>query len=311
MKILVTGGAGFIGSHIVDAFLAQGHEVCVVDDLSSGSRTNLPDQVRFHEIDIRDAGLLEVFEEEKPEVVSHQAARANVRESFLEPQLYADVNVVGSVNVLECCRKVGVRKVIYASTGGAVYGAPQHLPVSEEHPINPLDPYGASKHHVEHYLKIYSDSYGVAFTALRYPNVYGPRQDPLGEAGVVAIFTGKLLRGDPPVINGSGEQERDFVHVSDVALANVAALEKGDGEIVNVGSGRGTSVNTIYSMLASLTGGPENVEHGPAKMGEVFRIYLNAERARMLLEWTPQVSLRDGLASTVDYFRARSAEVLS
>lgn len=311
MRILVTGGAGFIGSHIVDAFLADGHEVSVVDDLSSGSRKNVPAGVRLHEIDIRDHALLDVFKEERPEVVSHQAARANVRESFVEPQLYADVNVVGSVNVLECCRRSDVRKLIYASTGGAVYGAPQHLPVTEDHPVNPLDPYGASKHHVEHYLKIYRDSYGISFTALRYPNVFGPRQDPLGEAGVVAIFAGKLLKGVCPIVNGSGEQERDFVHVKDVAHANLQALDRGDGEILNIGSGKGTSVNTIFAMLASLTDFPDRAEHGPAKMGEVYKIYLDAGRAREVLDWAPRVSLREGLASTVAYFREEHSAVVS
>ena len=303
MKILVTGGAGFIGSHVVDACLAAGHELVVVDDLSTGFRRNLPPGVRLHEVDIREAELAGVFDEERPEVVSHQAARANVRESFEEPLLYADVNIIGSVNVLECCRKFGVRKIVYASTGGAVYGDPESLPVSEDHPINPLDPYGASKHHVEHYLEIYGRSHGVAFTALRYPNVFGPRQDPFGEAGVVAIFAGRMLAGERPVINGSGDQERDFVHVSDVALANLAALDRGDGEILNIGSGVGTSVNTVFSTIAELTGHCEPPRHGPAKPGEVYRIFLNAARAKEVLGWSPRLNLREGLASTVDYFR--------
>lgn len=304
MKILVTGGAGFIGSHVVETFLAEGHEVCVVDDLSSGQRTNVPPGVRLHAVDIRGAELAKVFEEEEPEVVSHQAARANVRESFEKPQLYADVNVVGSVNLLECCRRSKVRKIIYASTGGAVYGEPRTIPVPEDHPIDPLDPYGASKHHVEHYLHIYQTSFGVAFTALRYPNVFGPRQDPFGEAGVVAIFTARMLKGERPTINGSGEQMRDFVYVGDVARANLLALERGDGEILNIGSGQGVSVREIFENLAVLTGFQEEPEFGPAKAGEVFRIFLNAERARRQLDWTPQVSLQKGLAATVEFFRS-------
>lgn len=304
MKILVTGGAGFIGSHVVETFLAEGHEVCVVDDLSSGQRTNVPPGVRLHAVDIRGAELAKVFEEEEPEVVSHQAARANVRESFEKPQLYADVNVVGSVNLLECCRRSKVRKIIYASTGGAVYGEPRTIPVPEDHPIDPLDPYGASKHHVEHYLHIYQTGFGVAFTALRYPNVFGPRQDPFGEAGVVAIFTARMLKGERPTINGSGEQMRDFVYVGDVARANLLALERGDGEILNIGSGQGVSVREIFENLAVLTGFQEEPEFGPAKAGEVFRIFLNAERARRQLGWTPQVSLQKGLASTVEFFRS-------
>jgi UDP-glucose 4-epimerase len=303
MKILVTGGAGFIGSHIVDAFLSRGHEVCVVDDLSSGHLENLAAGVRLHRVDIRHPDLERVFEEEKPEVVSHQAARANVRESFEKALLYTEVNVTGSVNVLECSRRQGVRKIIYASTGGAVYGEPQRLPVDEDHPIHPADIYGASKHHVEHFLRIYRNHYGLEFTALRYPNVYGPRQDPNGEAGVVAIFAGQMLSGGEPVINGSGDQERDFVHVRDVANANVLALERGNGEIVNIGSGRATSVNEIFAHLAKASGYSGGPIHGPAKKGEVSRIYLNAKRAGEILGWKPQIALEEGLASTVEYFR--------
>lgn len=307
MKVLVTGGAGFIGSHVVEACLSAGHEVCVVDDLSSGFKRNLPPGVRLWEVDIRDQQLEEVFREERPEVVSHQAARANVRESFEKPILYADVNVVGSVNVLECCREFGVKKVVYASTGGAVYGEPQQLPVTEDHPIRPLDPYGASKHHVEHYLDLYNTNFGIAYTILRYPNVYGQRQDPHGEAGVVAIFLGQMLSGGQPVINGAGDQERDFVHVSDVAAANVAALDRGDGEIFNVGSGSGSSVNDVFSILAELSGYEHAAQHGPAKKGEVYKIYLDASRARETLGWVPRVSLRDGLATTHQFFQERSS----
>lgn len=303
VKILVTGGAGFIGSHIADTFLSAGHEVCVVDDLSTGSRRNLPQGVRLHVADIRDARLSDIFESERPEVVCHQAARANVRESFEKPLLYAEVNVVGSLNVLECCRQFSVRKVIYASTGGAVYGAPEQLPVTEQHPINPLDPYGASKHHVEHYLHLYAKNFGISYTSLRYPNVYGPRQNPFGEAGVVAIFARQMLDKQRPLINGSGEQERDFVSVTDIARANLLALNRGDGEIMNIGSGLATSVNTIFAELADLTGYREKAEYGPAKAGEVYKIYLNADRAKNILGWTPGVGLTEGLGATVEYFR--------
>lgn len=307
MRILVTGGAGFIGSHVVDACLAAGHEVTVVDDLSTGRREQVPAGARFCEVDIRDPELDAVFARERPEVVSHQAARANVRESLEKPLLYADVNVLGSLNLLECCRRHGVRKVIYASTGGAVYGEPLFLPVTEDHPINPLDPYGASKHHVEHYLHLYQANYGLAYTVLRYPNVYGPRQDPYGEAGVVAIFAEKMLSGGQPLINGSGEQQRDFVSCLDVARANLLALDRGDGGIYNIGSGLGASVNRIFGLLAGLTGYEGPVVRGPAKQGEVFRIYLNAEPARRDLGWAPEVTLEKGLAATVAYFRQRGA----
>ncbi|MBL7183770.1 MAG: NAD-dependent epimerase/dehydratase family protein [Anaerolineae bacterium] len=305
MKVLVTGGAGFIGSHVVDAYLAAGHDVAVVDDLSTGRREHVHPQARFYQIDICDPGLDVVFARERPEVVSHQAARANVRESLEKPLLYAEVNVLGSLNVLECCRRHGVRKVIYASTGGAVYGEPRALPVPEDHPINPLDPYGASKHHVEHYLYLYRANFGIVYTVLRYPNVYGPRQDPYGEAGVVAIFTGQMLNEGQPVINGSGEQERDFVYVSDVARANVLALQRGDGGVYNIGSGVGTSVNRIFELLAELTGYAGPVVHGPPKRGEVFKVYLDAHRAGEELDWAPEVELEEGLVRTVDYFRGQ------
>ncbi|MBN1571342.1 MAG: NAD-dependent epimerase/dehydratase family protein [Acidobacteria bacterium] len=303
MKILVTGGAGFIGSHVVEAYLATGHEVCVVDDLSTGFRRNVPENVCLHEVDIRSEQLAKVFAEEKPEVVNHQAARANVRESFEKPLLYTEVNVVGSVNVLECCRQFGVRKVIYASTGGAVYGEPQSLPVSEDHPIHPLDPYGASKHHVEHFLHIYKSSFGIDFTVLRYPNVFGPRQDPLGEAGVVAIFIGKMLNKAQPIINGTGDQERDFVFVLDVARASVLALNRAGGEILNIGSGIPTSVNQVFEALNELTEFKGAAVHGPAKAGEVYRIFLDADRAAEKLGWKPEISLREGLRRTVEYFK--------
>ncbi|MEW5976918.1 MAG: NAD-dependent epimerase/dehydratase family protein [Acidobacteriota bacterium] len=303
MKILVTGGAGFIGSHVVEVYRNAGHDVVVVDDLSSGYRKNVPAGVKLYEVDIRQTHLAAVFEKEQPDIVNHQAARANVRESFEKPLLYADVNVLGSVNLLECCRRHRIKKVIYASTGGAVYGEPSELPVSEEHAINPLDPYGASKHHVEHYLRLYQSNFAIPFTVLRYPNVYGPRQDPNGEAGVVAIFAGQMLNGGEPVINGSGEQERDFVHVSDVARASVLALDKGNNEILNIGSGVGTSVTTIFSILAELSRFLDPPVHGPAKQGEVQRIFLNSNRAWQSLGWKPEVPLRKGLASTLEFLQ--------
>lgn len=302
MRVLVTGGAGFIGSHVVDAFLDAGHQVAVVDDLSTGKRSNLNPRAAFYKVDIRAPELADVFAAEKPDVVSHQAAKANVRESMVKPILYADVNILGSLNLLETCRAHGVKRIIYASTGGASYGEPQYLPVDEDHPINPLDPYGASKHHVEHYLHLYWLNYKLPYVTLRYPNVYGPRQDPLGEAGVVAIFTGKMLKGEQCVINGAGDQERDFVYVGDVARANVLALHAEPG-VYNIGSGVGTNVNTIAAELCKATSCTVQPMHGPAKLGEVRKIYLNAEKARKSLGWQPTVSLADGLQRTVAWFR--------
>ena len=305
MKVMVTGGAGFIGSHIVDACLKADLEVIIVDDLSTGKRENVNPKARLYVADIRDEQTLDkVFAQERPEAICHQAAKANVRESMVKPLLYADVNVMGSLTLLELARKYGCKKVVYASTGGAVYGEPEYLPVDEKHPINPLDPYGASKHHVEHYLYIYRTHYDLDFTSLRYPNVYGPRQDPYGEAGVVAIFTAQMLNGDQPIINGSGEQERDFVYVGDIARANVLALTRGGGEYVNLGSGIGTSVNTIFQELVKATGSHCQEVHGPAKQGEVWRTYLTADLAKACLHWQARVPLEEGLQETAAYFRS-------
>jgi len=304
MKVMVTGGAGFIGSHVVDSCLEAGHDVVVVDDLSTGKRENVNARARLYTVDLRDAAALEaVFEQDAPDCICHQAARANVRESVDKPVLYAEVNIIGSLVLLEMARKYGCQKVVYASTGGTVYGEPEYLPVDEAHPIKPLDPYGASKHHVEHYLVLYRSLYGLDYTVLRYANVYGPRQDPLGEAGVVAIFAERMLNGGQPVINGSGEQQRDFVYVSDIARGNVLALTQAGGEILNLGSGVGTSINTIFSRLQEITGSTCVRKHGPAKPGEVFCTYLRSDKARELLGWEAEILLEEGLRRTVAYFR--------
>jgi UDP-glucose 4-epimerase len=299
VRILVTGGAGFIGSHVVDAYIAAGHDVAVVDNLSTGHAANINPKARFYHKNIGAASLRDVFEVERPEVVNHHGAQMSVLVSVREPLRDASTNVLGSLNVLECARQFGTRKVIYISTGGAVYGEPRYLPCDEDHPVDPLCPYGISKHTVEHYLALYRRLYGLDFTVLRYPNVYGPRQDPHGEAGVIAIFAGRMLSGEQVVINGTGEQERDFVAIADVVRANVAALEHAGGEIVNLGSGRGTSVNAIFQALASIIGYRQQPVYGPAKAGEVSRIYLSGEKAHRLLGWQPTVSLDAGLAATI------------
>ena len=304
MKVMVTGGAGFIGSHVVDACLAAGHDVVIVDNLSTGNAENVDPRARLYEVDIRDEAALEaVFASEHPEIISHQAAKANVRESMTKPKLYAEVNILGSINLLELARQYGVQKVVYASTGGAVYGEPEYLPADEAHPINPLDPYGASKHQVEHYLYIYRKHYGLDYTILRYPNVYGPRQDPEGEAGVVAIWAYTMLNNKPAVVHGSGEQERDFVYVGDIAQANELALTKGGGEIINLGSGIPTSINQVFDLLKSITGYDYARTHGPAKQGEVFRSYITHEKAEAMLGWHATVPLAQGLERTIAYFR--------
>jgi len=304
MRVLITGGAGFIGSHTAEHCLAAGHSVVVLDNLSSGKRGSVPLSATFYNLDVRDSAICEVFKKERPEIVCHLAALTNVRESMQRPLLYADVNVLGSLRLLECCRVAKVRKIIYACTGGAAYGEPHVLPVPEDHSINPLDPYGASKHHVEHYLYLYRQNYDLDFTVLRYANVYGPRQDPSGEAGVVAIFAMKMLTGDQPVINGHGHQLRDYTYVSDVANANLLAFDKGGGRTYNIGTGIGVSVVEMFEKLRVLTGFHGVPEYGPSKPGEVSRIFLDVTRARTELRWSAQTNLADGLCATVNFFRS-------
>jgi UDP-glucose 4-epimerase len=303
-KILVTGGAGFIGSHVVDLFVSQGYEVVIVDDLSTGRASNLNPAAKFYQIDIRDPKLRDVFEAERPDFVSHHAAQMDVRRSVAQPLFDAHVNILGSINMIECAKEFGVKHFVYISTGGAVYGEPERLPCDERHPINPICQYGASKHTVEHYLYMYHVNYGLNYTVLRYPNVFGPRQDPHGEAGVVAIFTGKMLDGEQVTINGDGEQTRDFVFVGDCARANLLAIEIDHMPgIYNLGWGRPTSINEIFTTLAKVTTYPHQVLYGPAKVGETRHIYLDASKIQKDLGWAPTITLEDGLRETVNYFR--------
>ncbi|HIC88176.1 MAG TPA: NAD-dependent epimerase/dehydratase family protein [Anaerolineae bacterium] len=306
MNILVTGGAGFIGSHVVDAFVAAGHQVSIVDDLSSGKREYVNPEARFYQADIRQEEIVrEIIESDRVEVICHQAALVSVRESMVEPLRYASVNILGSLTLLELARKYECRRFIYASTGGAVYGEPEVLPASEDTPINPLDCYGASKHTVEHYLYLYEKNYGLPYTALRYANVYGPRQDPMGEAGVVAIFSGQMLAGKPVTINGSGKQVRDFVYVEDVARANVLALSQTGSGIYNIGTGIPTDINILFAKMKAAADYPLEPNYGPPKLGEVFRIYLDNRRAREALGWEPRVDLEEGIRRTLAYFKHR------
>ena len=303
-KILVTGGAGFIGSHVVDLFLENGYEVVVLDDLSTGRESNLNPQAKFYKMDIRDPKVRDVFEAERPDYVSHHAAQMDVRRSVAQPLFDADVNILGSINLIECAKEFGVKRFVYISTGGAVYGEPERVPCEETDPINPICQYGASKHTVEHYLFMYHVNYGLKYTVLRYPNVYGPRQDPHGEAGVVAIFTGRMMAGEPVTINGDGEQTRDYVYVGDCARANYLAVSiDHESGIYNLGWGRPTSVNQIFTSLAKATGYPLPANYGPAKVGETRHIYLNAGKVGRDLGWEPTLGLDDGLANTVAYFR--------
>ena len=303
-RVMVTGGAGFIGSHIVEELLAAGHEVSVVDNLQTGSEAWLPAGVAFYRISILDEALCDVMAEAAPEYVIHQAAQVNVARSVEDSARDAQVNIVGSLRLLEACRKHGVRKVIYASSA-AVYGEPRALPLVEDHPVAPLSPYGVSKHTVEHYLEVYRRLYGLNYTVLRYANVYGPRQDAQGEGGVVAIFTYRIVRGLGVTIDGSGEQTRDLVYVGDVARANVLALTAGDGEILNVSMGVETSVNRLLAAIEEAVGRRAEVRHGPPRPGDIVRSVLANGRARRVLGWEPRVSLADGLQAVVTFEQAR------
>ena len=309
MKVLVTGGAGFIGSHVVDTYIDHGYEVAVIDDLSTGRRENLNPDAKFYHLDIRSPDVSKVFEDKQFDVVNHHAAQMDVRRSVAEPHYDADVNILGSINLIECSKKFGVNRFIYISSGGAVYGEPEYLPCDESHPVNPICQYGVSKHTVEHYLFLYKVNYDLNYTVLRYPNVYGPRQDPRGEAGVVAIFLGKMLSNKQVTINGDGKQQRDYVFVSGCAWANVLAVtnENGSG-IYNLGSKHGTSVNEIFSALQIVTGNNQKPIFGPAKLGETRHIYLDPTKAQKELGWYPKTDLLDGLRQTAEYVRLSEIE---
>ncbi len=306
MKVLVTGGAGFIGSNIVDALIAGGDSVAVVDNLSTGRLENLNPKAVFYKADIRDAAVAGIFESERPDVVCHHAAQVNVRTSVDDPVLDADINVLGSINLLQCAVKHGVKKFVFASSGGAVYGEQEVFPATESHPTRPLSPYGITKRTIEHYLAYYRNVHGLEYTALRYANVYGPRQDPYGEAGVVAIFTAKMLKGETPTVNGDGNQTRDYVYVGDVVRANLLALKGGYTGYFNVGTGVEVSVNELYGLLKERTGYTGDKVHGPAKAGEQLRSVIDHGLIKREMGWTPEVALGDGLGFTVEYFRKKA-----
>jgi len=302
-KILVTGGAGFIGSHVADAYLAAGHAVAVVDNLVAGSKENVPAGASFHPVDIRSEELGAIFAREKPEYVAHLAAQIDVRRSLTEPLFDAEVNILGSLNVLEQSVAHGVRKFIFSSTGGAIYGDPKELPATEECPPNPKCHYATSKLAFEFYLHLYRTLYELPYAILRFPNVYGPRQSPEGEAGVCSILTGLMLRGQQPTLYGFGTPLRDYVYVGDIARAAVLALDKGDCVTLNLGSGRGTSVRELFDIIRELVGYEGEPVLAALRPGEVEQNYISGERAAAVLGWHPEVDLREGLRRTVAHIR--------
>jgi UDP-glucose 4-epimerase len=303
LKILVTGGAGFIGSHLVDSLVAEGHDVIVLDDLSSGSIKNLPKKVRFIKLDIRSNNVTTLFSEERFDAVYHFAAQMNVRKSVDDPRFDASVNILGGLNLLEAAIRNNNPKFIFSSTGGAIYGEQDYFPADESHPTRPLSPYGIAKLAFEKYLFYYNHVYGLPYISLRFANVYGPRQNPHGEAGVVAIFVSKMLAGETPTINGDGKQTRDYIYVADIVAAALKALDYRDTDTFNLGTSIESDVNTLFMKLRELTGIDCPEQHGPAKAGEQLRSVLDIRHTKEKLGWDPAVNLADGLRMTVNYFK--------
>ena len=305
MKVLVTGGAGFIGSHLVDRLILEGHDSVVVDNLVTGKRRNINRAARFYKMDVQSWRLGRAFRNERPNVVMHLAAQMDVRKSVEDPMFDAQVNVLGTLNVLQQAVKHGVRKVIFSSSGGAIYGEQETYPAPETHVLRPLSPYGLSKLCGEQYLSYFQRVSGLQAVSLRYANVYGPRQDPEGEAGVVAIFIQKMLNNEQAVINGNGRQTRDFVFVDDVVEANLAMMGQETQGTYNVGTGVETSINDLYRILVQHTGSTCKEMHGPAKKGEQARSVIDCTKLRQEVSWEPKADLSEGLKKTVEYFRAR------
>jgi UDP-glucose 4-epimerase len=303
MKVLVTGGAGFIGSHVVDALIKQGYQVVVVDNLSTGRPENVNPAAKFYQADICNPELEGIFEKERPELVNHQAAQTVIQKSNEDPVFDTRQNILGSLNLILQCLRFGVKKLVYASSAG-IYGEPEYRPVDESHPVTPISYYGISKHTVEHYLHLSHLENSLSYTVLRYSNVYGPRQSPKGEAGVVAIFTRQMLQTERPTIFGKGDKTRDYVYVADVVMANLLAMEKIINGVYNISTGVETSDQEMFDLLAELTGYQGNPHYAPVRKGEIYRISLDSSKARKEIGWQPQFLLGEGLSETVNYYRS-------
>lgn len=310
MKILVTGGAGFIGSHVAERLLAEGHSVHVMDNLSSGTERNVPNAAVFHRLDVRDKQVKDLFADERFDAIVHHAAQMSVRHSVESPSNDAEINIIGFLNLLEAGRKHGLQKVVFASTGGAIYGEPAYVPQNEAHKMLPISPYGISKLSAEHYLAYYDHAFGISSVVLRYANVYGPRQRSEGEAGVVAIFINKMLAGHTPCIYGDGNQTRDYVYVGDVVEANIKGLTTKESRVFNVGTGVETTVNTLFDELARLTEFDQKPDYAAARPGEQQRSVLSFDKIKKELDWVPGVSLKEGLENTVAWFKSRAQRSL-
>ena len=306
MKILLTGGAGFIGSHVADLLIKEGHHVIIIDNLSHGGKIHINPAAFFYHLDIRDESLEEVFAREKPEVLNHHAAQVSVRDSVTDPIYDLEVNIRGTVHLLELSRKYQVKKVIFASSGGAIYGEQDYFPAEENHSMRPLSPYGVAKLAGESYLYYYQQNFDLPSVILRYANVYGPRQDPFGEAGVIAIFSQGMLDGKQPIINGSGEQTRDYVYVEDVARINLLASKEDVRGAFNVGTGQETTVNFLFKKIKTLTHSEAKEIHGEPKKGEQLRSVLSSEKAKQILGWEPKIKLEEGLKKTITFFKTKT-----
>ena len=304
MKVLITGGAGFIGSNVADELLDKNYDVVIVDDLSNGKEENIPEKAKFYKCDIRDKKIYDIFQAEKPDIVIHNAAQLSVRVSVENPLMDADINIMGGLNVINACNETKIKKIIFASSGGTVYGEQEYFPADENHPKNPVCPYGVAKLATENYLYYFYKTFGLEYISLRYANIYGPRQDPYGEAGVVAIFCRRILEGENPIINGDGLQTRDYVYVGDAVDANIKAIESTFVGPVNIGTCKETSVIELFKLLKQISG-KDDIEkvYGPAKEGEQRRSQLSYRLAREVLGWHPEVSIEKGLRLTYDWFK--------